>query len=123
LSIVKAGRTLTRELIKGDTSTGIGYIGVGDGTTSITDADTTLSSEDLLYDAGTRSPARAGQYGAGIARIDTTLLSSDFVGIGLAEVGLFTASTSGTMFLRHIHTAEAKSSTEEIEYIIKVTVA
>lgn len=126
--IVKSGRTLVRELIRGDTTTGITHMGFGTGTTGQTDNDTALGTELLECNTGTRYPISAhpdNELGAGEwenATFEYRLNSLELSGRTITEVGLFTASASGTMFLRNANSSVTKDTTKEFRYVLSVAV-
>ena len=98
--IVRVGRTLLRDLIKGDTTGGITHIGIGEGTAATMDTDTALSSEVFNYSPTDRIPTSGGKHGDGSIKIKG-LLNCLQGEESHTEVGLFTSNSSGTMFLRN----------------------
>ena len=96
--IVHEGRTLIREFIIGDRTGGITHMALGSGSTAVLDADTTLQTETKRFvSTGTNGGARKARYDI---KVPYNSLSGT-----TQELGLFTDSTSGNMFLRDVFTA------------------
>lgn len=91
------------------------YVAIGSGSTSPQAIDTTLGTE-LARAAGTITSAtnvyqNAASYAAG-------------VGTGtIAEVGLFSASSAGTMFARQTFTARPKDATDTLTVTWSITLS
>lgn len=121
--IVKSGRTMVRELLRGDSTVGITHVGFGTGTTGETDNDTALSTEIKKYNTGTRYPVLARPSTLGVSHavvVEHTLTSLDLNGSALAECGLFNNSTTGTMFCRETPTSISKANTFELQYVYSI---
>ncbi|MFA5313159.1 MAG: hypothetical protein WC375_07595 [Methanomassiliicoccales archaeon] len=113
--VTNAGMNLLRDFLKGDAVTGITHIGVGTGTNSPSSTDTTLGTE--VFRAAITAATAAAQK----LTITYTLPSASANGNSLTEAGLFTASSSGTMYARATHSLIAKTSDKVISYTWELT--
>ena len=122
-AITNAGRTLIREWLKGDTSGGLTHFGVGTTSTTPATSDTALTSEVFTFPGSTRIRAEGSAYEDRIARFDGYVNCLGNVGDAIAECGIFTSATSGTMFLHDVPASIApKGNKQIIRYRIKVEV-
>lgn len=96
------------------------HIGWGTGTTDSTSADTALETEIVRKAVGTITRDDAN----GKITIPCHLLSTDGNGSVLAEIGLFSASSGGTMYLRALITPITKTNVIEgwVDVIVTNTI-
>lgn len=94
--VVTAGKNLVRDLLKGDSTATITHVAVGTGTTAVVVTDTTLQTQ-VLREAATEKTAASAQL-----TVKYYLASGSANGNTLAEAGLFTAASGGTMYVRAI---------------------
>ncbi len=92
------------------------YIALGSGTTAALASDTTLETEAATRVLGTLSAStnvwqNLASFGPGV---DTGSIS---------EAGLFTASTSGTMFARQVFTPITKGAGDTLQFTWTVTLS
>jgi len=92
--VVTAGRNLVRDLLKGDSSAILTHLALGTGTTAVAAADTTLDTE-VFRDALTSLTA-----GASTLTCTYYLATGSANGNTLAEAGLLTAASGGTLYAR-----------------------
>lgn len=92
--VVTAGRNLVRDHLKGDSTATITHLAVGTGTTAVAASDTILGTEvyrDALISLTAAAAKLTAVYYLGTGSAN---------GHTLAEAGLFTAASGGTMYAR-----------------------
>ena len=92
--VVTAGRNLLRDLLNNTSPAGLTHVAIGTGTTAVNAAQTALVTE-VFRDVITQRLTDVGQL-----TVTLYLSTSSANGSTLAEVGLFNASSSGTMYAR-----------------------
>ena len=96
-------------------------MGVGTGTTTATQNDTSVS-DIKTYNSGTRYPNLMYPNNDLEVTFEYTLTSLEANGNTLTEMGLFNNATSGSMFCRSVHTASIKTNTFELSYELELNV-
>ena len=114
--IVNSGKNLVRNWLAGDSVNPADYMAIGTGSTSPQPSDTALQNEVLRKDAS------ESKGGTGEVTYTITVGSSEANGNDLQEVGLFNASSGGTMLNRITFTKISKTSDIEVKFEIKITV-
>lgn len=114
-TVVTAGKAYMASFLADDPSTGsfMPYIGIGDGVTGATAADTALESE-LDRKEGSKSSStnvwtNSVVFGAGEGTGD------------VSEAGLFSADVAGTMMARQTFTAVPKTATDSVTVTWQIT--
>jgi hypothetical protein len=111
-----AGEDFITDLVDGTASAPANYyIAWGTGTTAPAATDTALVTEA----AEARVIATESQPSSNVNRFVGTITASGTKTI--AEAGLFTASTVGTMLVRGTHTGVPVVSSDQIQYTIEIT--
>ncbi len=124
-TITDAGLEAVAKMIMGySTISAFKYIATGTSATAEDETHTALGSENTTYGAQ-RTLASLGYPGAGISQWSVLFVFTGSVAI--RELGLFNASSAGTMYMRHL-LSENKyySDTESVEitilnYSVRVT--
>jgi hypothetical protein len=109
------GNTATDVIAGLDTN--ITHIGVGTDTTTPVEADTVLGAE-VDRNAEYTSTLSSNQFKSQL-RLDTT----DANGYTLAEIGMFNAATTGTMYTHNLISAFAKTASKKAIYINVITIS
>ena len=116
--VVNAGLNLIRDLLDGDAPAGITHFAVGTGATAVAASQTALVTETFRA-AVTQSISDAQQL-----TVKYFLPSGSANGGTLAEVGLFNAASTGTMFARAVlATTIAKTSSITVTFTWTISLA
>lgn len=117
--ITNSGENLLANLLGGLSSSSIGYIAIGTGTTTPSETDTALSSEVDRKGMDTGYPAVSGS----TVTFQSTWTTSEPSGqpYAITELGLFTASSGGTMLNRIVFSPVNKTSSVELTVIVRIT--
>lgn len=116
--VVNAGLNLIRDLLDGDAPAGITHFAVGTGATAVAASQTALVTETFRA-AVTQRISDAQQL-----TVKYFLPSGSANGGTLAEVGLFNAASTGTMFARAVlATTIAKTSSITVTFTWTITLA
>jgi len=111
-----AGRNNIRDYLAGDSPTPPSHIGWGEDNTAPNESDTQLVDETLRDSVDTTNTSGSE------VELTNTLGLNQGNGAALKELGLFNASTSGTMFSRSTFVTIDKDNTVSIKAIIKVMI-
>jgi len=103
------------------TSNDVTSIGVGTGTTAAQTTDTALLTEVMPAGGSTRNAAAGTSPTATKRRYIMNMTTAQGNGNDFTEVGLFLASSAGTMITRAVHAAYTKSITISVKYQIDIT--
>lgn len=114
--VVTAGKNLIATLVTGASSTTVGYMAVGTGSTAPAAADTTLGTEVARVALTTKNAANNVMSFVGIF--------NPGVGTGtLQEGGLFTAASAGTMLCRSTFSSITKGVSDTVSITWTVTIS
>lgn len=113
--LTNVGRTLIRDWFAGDSVTGLTHIAFGTGTNSFDVEDTALQTEVIRV---TSSNSLVSKDLSCVAFL-TTVQGS---GSNFREIGLFNASSSGTLIERGLISSFSKTSSNELRITPKITV-
>lgn len=114
-TVVTAGKAYLASFLAADPASGsfMAYIGIGDGSTGATAADTALESETAREEGSKSSSTNV---------LTNSVVFAAGVGTGdVSEAGLFSASSGGTMFARQTFASVPKSATDAITVSWQVT--
>ena len=117
-TIVTAGKVIAAKLLNGvDTPTAFGYIAIGSGSTAESASQTALVTE-ITTNGGARAVATKTYEGSNTAQWSKIFL---FTGsVTMREMGVFNASSAGTMLMRHVLAADrAYINGESVEIIMQ----
>ena len=115
--IVNAGLNLIRDFFNGDSPTPPSHLAIGTGTTAVNAADTELGSEVLR-----KTISKEEKSNAGVIEYFVNISSTEANGNNLSEIGIFNASSGGTMILRKTHLAYQKTSSFGVKIVIRHTI-
>ena len=115
--IVNDGLDLIRDWIGNFSVDQPSHMAIGTDNTAASATDTSLGSEVLR-----KALATSQQGNTGVVTVKMAVLSTEANGQSLKEVGVFNASSGGTMLNRIVHTQIDKTSSFEQRYQIEFTV-
>ena len=116
--VVNAGLNLIRDLLDGDAVAGLTHFAVGTGTTAVAASQTALVTETFRAAVTSRTSS------AESLSVKYYLPSGSANGGTLAEVGLFNAASSGTMFARaKLASTIAKTSSVTVTFTWAINLA
>ena len=121
-TLMNAGKSEIAKLLNGtDTPTAFTYMAIGSGSTAEAATQTTLVTE-ITTNGGARAAATCSYVANYTAR--WTKLFNFTGNVTLREVGIFNASSSGDMLLRHVYPADKTYvNGESVEIIVDAVVA
>jgi hypothetical protein len=116
--VVNAGLNLIRDLLDGDAVAGLTHFAVGTGTTAVAASQTALVTETFRAAVSSRTSS------AQSLSVKYYLPSGSANGGTLAEVGLFNAASTGTMFARaKLASTIAKTSSVTVTFTWAINLA
>ena len=119
MAFVTSGLNKIRDFMINSNTVSPGFIGVGDGTTTVAAGNTALVNETLGTTSRPSSTGQHGDYGVSHTAVyDTTELN----GTTLTELGLFDSSSGTVMFVRKTHPDFTKRASHKIITFININV-
>lgn len=109
------GKEELAKWLNGDSATAPTHIGYGTGTTIQNETDTALETESSRTGISSNRSVRN-------VTLSIVIPSTEAIGESITEIGVFNASTSGTLFTRDVFSAIAKTSLFDIQVDITLSI-